>query len=105
MDNSLPPTYYLPIMASERVQRQIDSLLDQVEAAIGQLDWEQVLERSQAVLDLAPDNLDAQQFFAAAERNLSRGGQQRGAKEATAPTLEPTPPIATGVTQWNNSGR
>ena len=64
---------------------------------MARLDWEQVRERSQAVLDLAPDNLDAQQFLAAAERNLSRGGPAAG--EATAPTPEPTPPITTVVTQ------
>ncbi len=53
-------------MASERIQQHVNRLLDEVDEAMARLDWEQVLERSQAVLDLAPDNLDAQQFFAAA---------------------------------------
>ena len=50
-------------MASERVQRRIDRLLDQVEEAIDQLDWETVLARSQAVLALDPDNADAVNFW------------------------------------------
>lgn len=57
-------------MASERVQRRIDRLLDQVEEAIDQLDWETVLARSQAVLALDPDNADAVNFLASAERAL-----------------------------------
>ena len=68
---------------------------------MARLDWERVLERSQAVLDLAPENLDAQQFFAAAERNLSRGGRVSG--EETVPTLEPRSTIATGVTEQPTS--
>lgn len=71
-------------MASDRIQQHVNRLLDEVDEAMARLDWEQVLERSQAVLDLAPDNLDGQQFFAAAERNLSRGGRSVG--EVTAPT-------------------
>ena len=32
MDKLLPPTYDCPIMASERIQRRIDSLLDEADA-------------------------------------------------------------------------
>ena len=39
-------------MASERFQRRIDRLLDQVEEAVDQLDWEGVRSRAQAVLAL-----------------------------------------------------
>ena len=59
-------------MASERVNRRIDSLLDQTEEAVDQLDWERVHQLAEAVLDLDPNNLDAGQFIAAAERNRSR---------------------------------
>ena len=55
-------------MASERVQRQIDRLLDQAEEAVGQKSWTLVRENAQAVLDLDPDNGDARTFLAAAER-------------------------------------
>ena len=58
-------------MASERVQRRIDRLLDQVEEAIDQLDWETVLARSQAVLALDPDNADAVNFLAVLNGHLA----------------------------------
>ena len=57
-------------MASDRVQRRIERLLDQVEEAIDQLDWEEVRGRAQAVLRLDPDNSDALSYLAAAERDL-----------------------------------
>ena len=60
-------------MASERVQRRIDHLLDQTEEAVDQLNWERVHQLAEAV-DLDPDNKDAGQFIVAAERNLSRTG-------------------------------
>ena len=58
-------------MASERLKRQIDGLLDEVEAAVSQLDWLIVRDRTQAVLALDPENADAATFLAAAERALS----------------------------------
>ncbi len=39
-------------MASERVQRRIDRLLDQIEEPVDQLDWEVVRERDQVLLAL-----------------------------------------------------
>ncbi len=41
-------------MATERIQRRIDRLLDQVEEAADQEDWEAVRRLAQQVLD--PDN-------------------------------------------------
>ena len=55
MDKQLPQDYYPLIMASERVQRRIDHLLDQTEEAVDQLDWERVHQLAEAVLDLDPD--------------------------------------------------
>src|SRR5436309_12610182 len=60
-------------MLSERVQRQIDRLLDLCEEAVGRKDWSLARENAQAVLDLDPDNADARGFFDAATRALSRG--------------------------------
>ena len=60
-------------MASDRVQRRIDRLLDQIEEAVDQLDWEVVLERAQAVLALDRENKDAHSFLDAAEWALSGG--------------------------------
>jgi serine/threonine protein kinase len=58
-------------LASERLKRQIDGLLDEVEEAVSQLDWPVVRDRTQAVLALDPENADAATFLAAAERALS----------------------------------
>jgi class 3 adenylate cyclase/tetratricopeptide (TPR) repeat protein len=55
-------------MPSERVQRQIDRLLDEAEWAIAESDWSLVRARSQQVLALAPDNADAHAYLAAADR-------------------------------------
>ena len=55
-------------MASERFQRRIERLLDQIEEAIDQLDWEEVRGRAHAVLALDPENADAINFMASAER-------------------------------------
>ncbi len=43
-------------MATERIQRRIDRLLDQVEEAADQEDWEAVQRLSRQVLTLDPDN-------------------------------------------------
>ncbi|MCI0867962.1 MAG: serine/threonine protein kinase, partial [Chloroflexi bacterium] len=58
-------------MASERVQRQIDRLLDEAEAAIAVSDWATVGDRARNVLRLDPENSDARSYLAAAERDTS----------------------------------
>ena len=55
-------------MPSERVQRQIDRLLDETEAALARLDWGEVRARANAVLALDPENADARTFLDAADR-------------------------------------
>ena len=55
-------------MPSERVQRRIDSRLDNAEQAIESNDWEVVLERVRSVLALEPDNADAVFYRDAAAR-------------------------------------
>jgi signal transduction histidine kinase/DNA-binding NarL/FixJ family response regulator len=49
-------------MASERVQRQIDRMLDQVEEAAERQDWSRATELAQSVLAVDPDNEDASAF-------------------------------------------
>ena len=56
-------------MPSERVQRQIDRLLDETEEAISSQDWNLVAERARSVLRLDPENQDAVSYLAAAERD------------------------------------
>ena len=58
------PTYYSPIMATERIQRRIDRLLDQIEQEADQQNWQRVRELAGEVLEFAPDNADATTFFA-----------------------------------------
>ncbi len=58
-------------MPSERIQRQIDRLLDAAEQAFQQRDWEAARLHLQDVLDLDPANEDAQSFLAALERKAA----------------------------------
>lgn len=69
-------------MPSERVQRQIDRLLDETESALTRLDWDEVRARANAVLALDPENADARTFLDAAER----------AGAATPAAMTPPPP-------------
>ena len=57
-------------MATERIQRRIDRLLDQIEEEADQLNWPAVLDRAKAVLAYDPENEDAGSFLTAAERAL-----------------------------------
>ena len=61
-------------MASERIQRRIDRLLDQIEEAADLREWGQVILLAEDLLAFAPDNADARTFLDAAQRRLS--GQQ-----------------------------
>lgn len=56
-------------MPTERIQRQIDALLDEAEAAVRTLDWATVRDRCEAVLRLDPTNEDALTFRDAALRD------------------------------------
>ena len=58
-------------MTSERMQRRIDRLMEQIEEAMDQLNWEEVRDCSQAVLALDAANTDAVAFLAAAERAMA----------------------------------
>ena len=54
-------------MASERIQRRIDRLLDQAEEAMDQLKWDAVREYAQATLGLDPGNTDALAYLDSAQ--------------------------------------
>ena len=60
-------------MASERVQRQIDRLLDEAEAAFDANDWATLAERARKVLLLDEANEDAATFLAAAAAGSTDG--------------------------------
>jgi hypothetical protein len=54
-------------MPSERIQRRIDSLLDEADEAVSKLDLATVRDRARAVLGLDPGNSDAIGYIEAAE--------------------------------------
>ena len=58
-------------MASDRVQRTIENLLDEAEQAVGRSDWDSVKDRAQNALAFDPDNQDAAFFLAAADRAMN----------------------------------
>ena len=57
-------------MASDRIKRQIERLLDSLEEAVEGRDWQLVRQLAEDVLVLDPDNVDAPPYLAAAERVL-----------------------------------
>jgi hypothetical protein len=57
-------------MPSERIQRRIDTFLDQAEAAADARDWPAVAETARAVMAMDPENEDASALLRAAEANL-----------------------------------
>ncbi len=77
-------------MASERLQRQIDRLLDEAEEAVGKKDWPTALDRTEHVLTLDPENQDALALRAAAQRGLAASASS-GASGRSAGPLTPAP--------------
>ena len=77
-------------MPSERVQRQIDRLLDSAEEAAAKDDWTTMLARAESVLDVDRGNEDASSFAAIARRNL---GDASGGSAATVVAIESRPPL------------
>ena len=60
-------------MAGERVQRQVDQLLDEAEEACVQEKWDLVLRRAKNALTFDPDDLDAfRSFLAVGCRHASK---------------------------------
>jgi len=87
-------------MATERIQRRIDSLLDEADEAFAQGHWEVVQDRSQKVLALTPDNPDALAFLEATERATS--GTVASEPTGTPNVSAPTPPPASEPTSFAN---
>ena len=81
-------------MASDRVQRQLDRLLDEAEEAITNDDWATVSSRAKAVLAIDPENGDGQAYLAASERALGTSEATIGERTSSDAT---TIPPATGL--------
>ena len=81
-------------MLSERAQRRIERLLDQMDEAADQKDWALVQEHARDVLALDPDNVDARDFLSAAQRRLgqpSDSGSEEDAAPVAVQPFSPTP--------------
>ena len=57
-------------MASERFQRRIDRILDQIEDTADRRDWAAVRQGALDLLVFDPENEDARNFLAVAQRAL-----------------------------------
>jgi class 3 adenylate cyclase len=82
-------------MPSERVQRQVDGLLDEAEAAVRALDWTTVRNRVEAVLALDPENGDARTLLAAADRAGAGAPSTALSQPAAVPEARPAQPLPT----------
>jgi uncharacterized membrane protein YhaH (DUF805 family) len=82
-------------MLSDRVQRQIDRLLDQAEEAIALRQWEDLRATCETLLSLAPDNSDAARYLILANDSL--------ATEVVSDSSDVAEPAQDWVTQLDNS--
>ena len=78
-------------MASDRIQRQIERLLDEAEEAITNEDWALVASRARAVLRLNPESSDALSYLAAAERDAETSQSQSEGPGSSAVPLHDQP--------------
>ena len=87
-------------MASERIQRQIDRLLDEAEQAVKSHDWDVVSARAQSVPALDPSSADALTFSSAAPRSL---GDSPAESVAPIQAAHTTPVLPTAPTEQPTS--
>ena len=88
-------------MPSERIQRRIDSLLDEADEAVKQRDWSVVRERAESALRMDPENPDALAYLAAADRDTSAPAARTGVPE-TSPVSPPAPVATPQPTSFAN---
>src|SRR5438094_629732 len=80
-------------MPSERIERQIDRLLDEADHAAAAQDWTQVRERCLRILQFDPANADATEYLAVAERVLAGDVTPAGTAEPRQETVPAAPPL------------
>ncbi len=81
-------------MASERIQRQVERLLDEAEHAAGKGDWAGAREHAQRALSLDPGNRDGAALLEAAERGPTTSNP------LAAGPLTPAPPASVQPTSF-----
>ncbi len=79
-------------MPSERIQRQVDRLLDEAEEAIGREDWDVVAARARAALRLDPENSDAAGYLQAAAHG-DLGSNADTLKQGSVPAVAAKQPL------------
>ncbi|MCH7843035.1 MAG: AAA family ATPase [Chloroflexi bacterium] len=77
-------------MASERIQRRIERLLDQIDQAEAQGEWHAMHGLAQDVLEVDPGNEEAAAYLRSAERHLAATSEGAGISPASPPPVEPT---------------
>jgi eukaryotic-like serine/threonine-protein kinase len=83
-------------MLSERIQRQIDRLLDEAETAAAEKDWAYVADCARKVLAVDTGNEDAAAFLLMAEGQGSAPAQSATSSQpAAAPAAPSAPPLPT----------
>ena len=82
-------------MATERLQRRIERLLDEVEEAADQQDWDTVHRLARQVLALDPDNIDAPAFLNVAELELGGAASTPSHSSPVDVTAKDTSPTVT----------
>ncbi len=81
-------------MASERIQRQIDHLLDEAEAAINERSWTLARDHAQSVLAIDPNNTDALTYLAAADRAIGSSSPSPDSPSLSTPPSSPVQPTS-----------
>jgi len=77
-------------MLSDRVQRQVDRLLDQAEEAIALRQWEDLRATCETLLSLDPDNSDAARYLILANDSLATEVVS-DSSDIVEPSEDPTP--------------
>ena len=73
-------------MTSDRTQRRVERLLDQIDTAEADGDWNLVHDLASDALEIAPGHAEALAYLHSAERRLGRGVAAGPAPDATPPT-------------------
>ena len=93
-------------MLSERLQRQVDRLLDEADSALANSEWARVRECAENVLALDPENADARSYVAAAARAASgRSDADAAAGPGGASSVPAATPAAPALPSAFGGGR
>ena len=88
-------------MSSERIQRRIERLLDQIEEEADQQNWQRVVGLAEEVLGYSPDDDDAKTFLAVAQDRIASGATllevPEEPEEASPTEPQPSPVAAPGA--------